>query len=85
MQWTEFDMRTAYAAVKAGLPIRKAARRYAIPYTTLRGRLAGFHTQWHTRLLEVIYASGGPFSRVGSFSERLWRPPFTRNDLRAGY
>ena len=41
MQWTEFDMRTACAAVKAGLLIRKAARQYAILYTTLRGRLAG--------------------------------------------
>jgi len=41
MKWTEFNMRTACAAVKAGLPIRKAAQRYAIPYTTLQGRLAG--------------------------------------------
>jgi len=39
MAWTEIDMRTAYDDVQKSVKIRKAAKRYLIPYTTLHGRI----------------------------------------------
>jgi len=37
--WTEIDIRTACDDVRKGVKIRKAAKKYLIPYTTLHGRI----------------------------------------------
>jgi 4-hydroxybenzoate polyprenyltransferase len=49
MPWSEFDMRTACLEVRKVGGIRKAAKKYQIPYTTLYGRLNGTlpHTVAH--------------------------------------
>ena len=41
MSWTETDMREACLEVRRIGGIRRAARKFHIPYPTLRGRLSG--------------------------------------------
>jgi len=41
MAWTEIDMRTACDDVRKGVKIRKAAKKYLIPYATLHSRING--------------------------------------------
>ncbi|KAL8383628.1 hypothetical protein RB595_010701 [Gaeumannomyces hyphopodioides] len=60
-QYTEQEIERAVAAVQAKVPIRKAARTYGIPTSTLRDRLKG---------ALPIRQSQKPFQRLGPAQEK---------------
>jgi len=83
MPYVEFDMREAYKAVHGGARIRKTARKFQVPYSTLRDRLHGVlpHSVAHQDFQKLSVDQEDKLAEWVLFQGELGDPP-THTEIR---